>query len=127
MPRFIMKAAPDENLYVEWSSIVEAPTWLGSRAELAEYLSEHRFDGMGSCTAHSPDELEQRLARVDATGTSIAFRIGKYIEGSWEDDGTIYQQQGWLPRSRLSEFLHRFLASPDEEPDVADLLDPFED
>ena len=132
MARFIMKASPTDDLYCEWSSIVEAPTWIGTRSELIAYLSEHRFEG-DRCQAHAPEEAEARIARVDQTGTSVRFRIGPHIEGSWDDEGIIYQQQGMLPRSRLTAFLRRFIGASDgepewcEDPDVSDLLDPFED
>jgi hypothetical protein len=127
MGRFIIEADPDVDLYCEWSSIVEAPTWIGSRSELVGYLAEHSFDGSGDCKAMRPEDIEERLARVDETGTSIAFRIGPHAEGSWGDTGLIYQQQGVLPRNRLAEFLQRFLDNRPADVDVSDLLDPFED
>lgn len=59
MPSYIVKVAPDIDLYVYWSTIVDAPTAIGSRDELAEWLRQRGY---------AADD--QRFDRADRTGTS---------------------------------------------------------
>jgi hypothetical protein len=118
MGRAVFKAAPDVDLYMEWSSFVEAPIFIGTRAEMLEYL-----------TSASPDDYrrtpEERLQWADKIGTTIEHRFKKYpIEGSWEDSGLIVEQKGWLPRERFEEFMRRYVSDPES---IYELLDPFED
>lgn len=123
MGRQIIKIAPDRDLYMEWSSVVEAPTFFGTRAEMAAYLAEPNAGYHETAIAH-PAAVEERLARADLTGSSGCPPFGC----GWDDHGEIYQQKGYLPRSRFGEFADRFLACPgDIEPDVTDLLEPFDD
>jgi len=105
MPSYIVKVDQDTDLFVEWSTVVEAPCFWGSRAamEAAGYATD-------------------RLDRAEATGSSCAGDIsGWYTWG----EGFIYDQQGWLPRARLAELTARLGA--DRRADCTDLLDPFED
>lgn len=106
MGRIIIKADKAADLYMEWSSVVEAPTWVGTRDEALK-------DGFE----------EVRLARADEKGSSCL----DMDEGFWEDTGTIYKQQGWLPRENFLPFAQRFLESEPFTPDVSDLLKPFDD
>lgn len=108
MPSFILKTAPDENLYVEWSTIVDAPISWGSREQMKSW-------GVG----------EDRLARADQYGTSMCDPALPFDQQwfGWSDDGMIYDQQGWLPRHRLGDLVVRL----SHEEDVSDLLEPFED
>lgn len=122
MGRVIIKAAQDKDLYIEWSSIVEAPTFIGTRAEILPYLRSSR-DRPGNAP-------EARLQRADETGSSAKRdpRAPAYrgpLDGAWDDNGLIYQQMGWLPRAKLAEFAEK-LAADDEDGAVA-LLEPFED
>ena len=128
MPSFIYKEAPDVDYYVEWSSIVEAPSLTGSRAVMLEYLTRSTDPYLREDAPHYP---ENRLKRCDETGTSSLWvetdgMRDKYPEeGSWEDDNYIYQQQGTLTRAGLFELCHRLDA--DDGADVSDLLTPFDD
>lgn len=61
MPRTIIKLAPDEDWYVVWSTIVDAPTYWGTRAELEARPGAHA--------------LPERFDRADATGTSAQWGI----------------------------------------------------
>ena len=120
MGRYVIKAARDRDLYMEWSEHVDAPTFVGTRAQTLDYLIEE-FGRTG--------QPEARLQRADDIGTS-AIRDPlspnwKYpLTGAWEDTGFIVQQRGWLPRDRFAEFLDAFLV--DEEKAYA-LLDPLDD
>lgn len=116
MSKQIIKVSRDEDLYLEWSSIVEAPTFVGDRAQLAAHLMAGHFD-----EPHSPAKAEERIARADETGTSA---IGGWGCG-WDDHGEIYMQQGFLLRASMAEFAHRLLVDEDAEP--TGLLEPFED
>lgn len=113
MGSFIMKAAKDRDLYCEWSSIVESPTFIGDRE-----ATRKRFG-------------EARVARADEHGTSALgfFSSGDYppseLDGAWEDTGFVVEQRGWLPRARVPEFLEALLG--DDQEKAYALLDPFED
>lgn len=56
MPSYIVKASPDEDWYVRWSTIVDAPCEFGTRAEM------ERAPGV--------DSAPERFARADERGTS---------------------------------------------------------
>ena len=114
----IIKCAPDEDLYIEWSSIVEAPTAVGTRAEMLEYLPTGAHENCPTCRCNPGAE---RLERADRTGTSGLDGWGC----DWTSGGLIYQQRGYLPRARFAEFARRFLA--DDEASMVALLDPFDD
>lgn len=125
MPSYVVKPTREEDFYVYWSEIVEAPVMWGNRAETLAYL------------ASRPDSDRtnpvERLDRADQHGSSALWpRVTDPIYG-WNDSGMIYQQQGYLPRTRLREMVQRFTdANPGSDecvitPDVSDLLEPFED
>lgn len=115
MGRQIIKVDRDRDLYMEWSSIVEAPTWFGNRVELFAYLTEP--------VRGNHDEVETRIKRADETGSSGFRPFGC----TWDDDGEIYEQRGMLPRARMLAFAERWLAQPESAaPDVTDLLELFD-
>lgn len=116
MGKQIIKVAPDADLYLEWSSVVEAPTFVGTRAEVAAYLNEPRRGEYWS----TEEEIERRLRRADQAGSSAPSPFGCI----WGRRGLIYQQQGFLPRARIADYARRLLADIDAEPDG--LLEPFE-
>lgn len=103
MGRIIIKAAPDRDLYVEWSTIVEAPVFIGGRAETLAHLHREQEGG---------DAPEVRLARVDETGTSAKGSYAWF--GAWDDEGLIYEQRGSVPRERLCDFLDAYLRDDEE-------------
>lgn len=119
----IVKIDRDRDLYLEWDSRVESPTFLGTRAETAAYLAEPKRVPGGTMTSDA-DVIEERLARADAEGSSGYRPTGC----TWEVDGLIYQQAGHLPRGKLGELADRWLAAAgDELPDITDMLEPFDD
>lgn len=121
MGKPVYKASPDLDLYAEWSSIVEAPTFIGTRAEMLEHLTQNQ-DRRGD------DTPEVRLARADETGSSsLRDPMSSYagpLSGAWDDDGEIVEQLGWLPRGRFADFFVAYAADPDT---AYKLLDPFAD
>ena len=120
----IVKADRDRDLYMEWSSTVESPTAIGTRAEMLDYLTHHQ--GFLGGPADSPEE---RLARADENGSSttpdpLAPGYTGPLDGNWDDSGFIVEQCGWLPRARLAEFLD---AMQVDKQQAFALLDPFDD
>lgn len=117
MPSHILKVAPDRDLYVYWSTIVEAPVAYGDRAWMRDYLiadAAHPYSDKGN-----PDE---RLDRADRAGSSALWPSMTNPAYGWDDNGLIYQQQGWLPRHKLGEMVERL----DLEQPVDGLLEPLE-
>jgi len=100
----LIKAAPDRDLYVGWSNIVEAPTGVWTRAEAIAY-------------GFPPS----RLDRADKNGSSS--RVRGY--GQWDDEGFIAEQRGWLRRDRLGDYALAY--ARDDLNAAFDLLEPFED
>lgn len=88
MGRYIMKADKDHDLYVEWSTVVDAPV------------------GWGPAASFSSLDVG-RKARCDETGTSMHDPQW----GGWEDDGMIVHNLGnrhgfyWLERDKLYAFM----------------------
>jgi hypothetical protein len=65
MPSYICKfSTSDKSYYLEWSTIVDAPVTYGMSLEEFKtfYYAEYGL--------HAMDELEERLRRVELTGTS---------------------------------------------------------
>lgn len=119
----IYKEAPEVDYYVEWSSIVEAPTFGGTRAEILPYLWEHDDRKPDRIRETDPSHPENRLKRVDETGTSALW--GNPRDGSWGTSGEIYMQRGLVSRANLFVLTRRL--GEDENADVSDLIEPFED
>ena len=116
MPSLIVKAAPDQDLYCEWSTIVDAPTFIGTRSEILDYIHAHQ-----DSKPHAP--AWERLERADEAGTSARYGKLPYA-GSWDDAGFVVEQRGWLPRAKLTEFL---TAYRDDNLNIAyALLAPFD-
>lgn len=119
MPTIIVKPDRDVDFYLGWSSVVDAPVWFGSRAEVLE------DDGTRSLGLweNVPGETITRLDRADEFGTSALY--GDPRDGGWEDTGFVFMNCGWLPRERLRTLADRLML--DENDPCTDLLDPFED
>ena len=99
----IIKAAPDRDLYIGWSNVVEAPTGIWTRAEAEAYGFPR-----------------SRLDRADRNGTSSMVPGS----GQWDDIGFIAEQRGWLRRDRIGDYAQAYAR---EDYDAAwDLLEPFE-
>ncbi|MEU0467261.1 hypothetical protein ABZ215_24940 [Amycolatopsis sp. NPDC006131] len=111
----VIKGAKDRDIYCVWSSIVEAPTFIGCRVDMLRHL------GRGG---------EERIARADELGTSMVGWVTPgdspvaHLTGSWDYGGLIVEQRGFLPRDRMADFLVAYSADPEE---AYRLLEPFED
>lgn len=93
MPSYIVKADPDTDLYIMWSTIVDCPVGWGSRADFA-------------------NEDPARLERADRTGTSS--HNGFY---NWDDKEFYIRELGtkhedyMLQRENLKAFMEHLDAS----------------
>lgn len=109
MASTILRADKDTDLYCVWSSVVEAPTFIGTRDEIRRHLTE----------TSAPADVDERLTRADQAGTSS---LGPF--GAWGYDAIIFDQRGILRREHVAEFLCRYQSNPQ---DAYVLLDPFDD
>lgn len=123
MPRQIIKADKRVDLYIEWSSVVEAPTFIGSREEMLRHLlNDYRPD-----TERYISELAHAQRRLDAAdwlGTSAPKQWGC----GWDDHGEVYQQKGVLLRSDMltAAILWRHTGEKTSESMIEALLEPFD-
>lgn len=101
----LVKAAPDQNLYVGWSNTCDMPAGVWSRESAIAY-------------GFPPS----RLDRVDENGSSAT---NGYTSGHWDDPGFVAEQRGWLKRDRLAKYAVLWLDGHHEA--AFDLLEPFED
>ena len=109
MPHYIVKIDRDTDLYVNWSTIVDAPGAIGTREGLADYL---RF------TACEKAADAARFDRADATGTSS-------IDGfyGWDEQEFIVEQRGLVKRSDIPQLV----AAMENDLGYQHLLTPIED
>jgi hypothetical protein len=114
MPRFIVKPDPDRDEYVEWSSIVESWTFLGTRAEMLAHLRAGR-----DYVEFGEQAPNVRLDRADKNGTSSFLGEGAY------GDRLVFEQRGTIACARLGEFV-RALADGDLQAALR-MCEPWED
>jgi hypothetical protein len=112
------------DLYLLWSSIVDAPTWVGNRAELADHLRDEYGRAEHDMWLRLIDRADQRGTSDRAFNTGgwddESLRVG---EGSPEypDGGDGY----WvIRRDRLTAYAEAILAADDDDETVGhDLMD----
>lgn len=109
MGQTILQPDANEDFYVLWSSVVDAPVAFGSREEISEIL-------IADAVLKATEETQARFERTAAHGTSSMFA---------PSDTMIYQQQGTLKRADLKELCTRL--AENEDADVTDLLTSFDD
>lgn len=120
MPSYIVKVNKEDDLYVYWSDIAEAPHCWGTREEVSKYMI--------SIGENNINELDSRFARADENGTSAYSWADTY---GWETSGFIYMQLGFLRRNKLGEFLASYapvngFVDRGSDFDLS-LLEPFDD
>lgn len=120
----VVKCDPTEDLYLVWNRVADGPEFVGDRMALMQYLGSGRTEP----TQNGEETIQERIRRADTTGTSCRPdpnpNVSVYpLDGSWEDSGFVYDQRGWLPRERLSDFARAILDNQDE----LVYLDPFDD
>lgn len=112
MAQAIVRAAPDSELYLVWSSVVDAPVFVGVRDSIVKYATRD-----WRLTAA---EAEAAVARADADGSSD--RVIRF--GWWDDDHLPVMEgspsDGWyhIRRDRLVEYAQALLHD-DEQAAVA--------
>lgn len=99
----LVKAAPDKDLYVQWSTVCDMPGGVFSRETALDY-------------GFPPS----RLDHADEHGSSS--RIG---DGAWDDKGFVAEQRGWLRRELLGEYAVEYLHG--DRVAAYALLEPFDD
>lgn len=117
MPTYLLRVAPDDPTYVAWSTVVEAPTFMGDETAALEYLKYERTCSQPCC--HKVQVLD-RLERANRFGTSS---LDGYM--GYDDDGFIVEQRGVLPRSALGPFTRAYMR--DDADEWMTYLQPFDD
>jgi hypothetical protein len=122
MGTFIVKADRERDLFAEWSTIVEAPTFIGTRAEILTHLGRL----LGGPPADPPEVLVRRAeeAGTSAVRDPLAPEYTGPLDGAWDEPGQVVEQRGWLPRARMAEFLDVYLVDAEK---AYGLLEPFDD
>lgn len=114
MSHIIIKVSPDVDRYVEWSTVLDGPTAIGTRADMLREIMATNDQPAG--------DIEKRLRRADMTGTSA---VGTFeLFGSWSDTGFVVENRGWLPRAKLGEFLDLYDLDEDDNSAAYRLLEP---
>lgn len=126
MGRFITKTAKDQDLYIEWSTIVDAPTAVfESTEDLRKYLIRE-YGAMDTV------RVDRTIAHTQETGSSV---MG-WAVGTWDDDmlpvreGAPPHPQGhqwYLPRECQTAYAKATLAGDDIGADGYLLLVPLDD
>lgn len=98
----LVKAAPDKDLYVQWSTVCDMPGGIFSRETALEYGFPR-----------------SKVDHADEHGSSS--RLG---DGAWDDKGWVAEQRGWLKRDRIGDYAVEYL-NGDQQAAYA-LLEPFE-
>ena len=99
----LIKCRKEEDFYIGWSEIVEAPTFYGTATQ-----------------ARKKGYTQERIDRADQTGTSSL--PGFY---RWDSTGLIAEQRGFLPRRYLRAYVLLYDANLMQA--AFDLLEPFEE
>ena len=127
MGRFITKTAKDQDLYIEWSTIVDAPTAV---FESAEELRQYLIEEYGMAEASRADRT---ISRAQETGSSVmGFKVG-----TWDDDMLVVMEGApprpsgghlwYLPRERQTAYARALLADDPNEANNQLLLIQVED
>lgn len=108
MARPILKTGRDVDLYVEWSTVADGPTWVGTRVALLAYLRREWDAGHPDCIPKEGAGPDARVARCDETGTSVypdpdLRRAVPF--GAWDDAGFVIDGRWWLPREALTAYV----------------------
>ncbi len=123
MPSHVLRCEPDGDLYCVWSTVVEAPTAIGSRSDMVAHLTRQTPAGYQPIAGNTP---EARVARADRTGSSALWPSEGDPFGGW-GDSLIYEQRGILPREKLGALCAIVGTDPYDEAAAVALLTPFED
>lgn len=120
----IIKADKRVNLYLDWSSVVDAPVFVGDREQMLDHLT-HDYRPGTDRFEYEVTQVNKRLDRADEYGTSEYQPFG-YV---WGDPGLVYKQYGFLKRTDFltAALLWKYLSEEGAEAVILKLLEPFED
>lgn len=82
----IVKPLRDVDLYVEWSSVADAPTSVGDRASTLEKMTREWDRAHPDCLPRPGKSPADRLTRVDKAGSSALWPSPEDPEHGWNDD-----------------------------------------
>jgi hypothetical protein len=107
MGTYIMKASPEEDFYVEWSTVSDEWSFAGTRREMLEYLQVANERAHLGFTPNSGNWPEDKLHRADETGTSVRFRFpgAEAPSGAWTEKTVQIENTGTIPRDKLREYV----------------------
>lgn len=122
MGRFLIKCDPSVDLYIEWSTVVDAPVGVGTRAQFEKDMNTpHR-----GAVFMTENAIRLRLNRTDKRGTSL-LDYGS-DGGGWSSKGLLYMQglkPAFLPRRNFLAYGQMLLKDPNAQP--VGLTEPLED
>jgi hypothetical protein len=98
----LVKAAPDKDLYVQWSTVCDMPGGVFSRETALEYGFPR-----------------SKVDHADEHGSS-----SRHGDGAWDDKGWVAEQRGWLRRDLIGEYAVEYLTG--DRHAAYRLLEPFE-
>lgn len=99
--RAFIKISRDQDRYVEWSTVVDAPTFVGTREQIRQQMIHEIPPGYDPKPGNAP---EDRLQRCDETGTTaLWYDTGPQL-GAFDDNGMVVEGRAWLPRERLGAY-----------------------
>lgn len=117
MGDFVVKAAPDSDLFLIWSTVVDAPTCVGTGDQIAAHLWTQWRRQHPDCIPKPGKGPAARMARAHTAGTSAVEPEGAY---GWSDEEFIVMEaaphDGWfyvLPRANLVAYAEALLADDD--------------
>lgn len=100
MGNILLRTAPGTDTYVVWSTVVDEPIFVGTRAEVEEYLVKLAL-------ADARHKARKDLQNAAGWGSSVRHRLPgqEHYTGSWEDDSLPCGPLKWLPRDRLDRYI----------------------
>lgn len=106
----------DDNLFVAWSSVVEAPLCWGTRSQIEKWATKVMHHRFGASAEPQGPRFDRAVYRQ---GGSYIHRDEPTVERRW-----IFEQRGVLHGSNMREFLDSW--DPDTDRYDLSLLEPLE-
>jgi hypothetical protein len=113
MGEILLRASPEEEIYVVWSTVPDDVTWIfSSRAEVLADLEQARQlqENNPFVRALYPDSAEKTLQLVDETGCSYRHGASRW---GYDAERLRVGANYYLPRARLIDYAKDLLAGDD--------------
>lgn len=109
MSTYLIRTAPDADVYVVWSTVIDGPVYAGTRVEVYDHL-------LNQAVQRAKPEVLSDLQLAAEAGTSIQYVLpGESCPpGAWADDNLQYGGDRQLPRAKLHEFIELWMQDKDE-------------